>query len=127
VQALLSRKWLIGSVLLCWKARERAHAGVTSPQYPAGTAPLWCAWYYKHEKSVKGVARPTERHYSGSTGDCSAACAKKKHLTMSRALELNATYRRFMSEADPERKGEAGKDLIRAIFGKDAIAEDSIT
>jgi hypothetical protein len=39
---------------------------------------------------------------------------------------LNATYRRFMSEDDPGRKGEAGKDLIRAIFGKDAIAEDSI-
>ena len=39
---------------------------------------------------------------------------------------LNATYRRFMSEDDPERKGEAGKELIRAIFGKDAIAEDSI-
>jgi hypothetical protein len=68
--------------------------------------------------------------------------ARKKHLTMSRALvvlaqrgvdaeaaaraNLNATYRRFMSEADPGRKGEAGKDLIRAIFGKDAIAEDSI-
>lgn len=68
--------------------------------------------------------------------------ARKKHLTMSRALvdlaqrgveaeaaareNLNATYRRFVSEADPERKGEAGKDLIRAIFGKDAIAEDSI-
>jgi hypothetical protein len=68
--------------------------------------------------------------------------ARKKHLTMSRALvvlaqrgveaeaaarkNLNATYRRFMSEADPERKGEAGKDLIRAIFGKDSIAEDSI-
>src|SRR5690349_10312513 len=68
--------------------------------------------------------------------------ARKKHLTMSRALvelaqrgveaeaaareSLNATYRRFMSEADPERKDKAGKDLIRAIFGKDAIAEDSI-
>jgi hypothetical protein len=68
--------------------------------------------------------------------------ARKKHLTMSRALvalaqrgveaeaaardNVKATYRRFMSEADPERKGEAGKDLIRAIFGKDAIAEDSI-
>jgi hypothetical protein len=39
---------------------------------------------------------------------------------------LNATYRRFMSESDPARKNEAGKDLIRAIFGKDAIAEDSI-
>jgi hypothetical protein len=68
--------------------------------------------------------------------------AKKKNLTMSRALvvlaqrgleaeaaardNLNTTYRRFMSEANPKRKGEAGKDLIRAIFGKDAIAEDSI-
>ena len=68
--------------------------------------------------------------------------ARKNHLTMSRALvvlaqrgveaeaeardELNAAYRRFMAEADPSRKGEAGKDLIRAIFGKDAIAEDSI-
>ncbi len=39
---------------------------------------------------------------------------------------LNATYRRFMAEGDPQRKGEAGKDLIRAIFGKDAIAEDPI-
>jgi len=68
--------------------------------------------------------------------------ARKKHLTMSRALvvlaqrgieaeaaareNLNATYRRFMAESDPERKGEAGKDLIRAIFGKDTIAEDPI-
>jgi hypothetical protein len=31
-----------------------------------------------------------------------------------------------MSERDPVRKDEAGKDLIRAIFGKDAIAEDSV-
>ena len=68
--------------------------------------------------------------------------AWKKHLTMSRALvvlaqrgveaeaaarkSLNATYPRFMSEADPERKGEAGKVLIKAVFGKDSIAEDSI-
>src|ERR1035438_1425256 len=66
--------------------------------------------------------------------------ARTKHLTMSRALvvlaqrgveaeaaaraALNATYRRFMGEADPERKNEAGKDLIRAVFAKDAIAED---
>jgi hypothetical protein len=68
--------------------------------------------------------------------------AKKKHLTMSRALvmlaqrgveaevaarqNLNSIYRRFMSEANPQRKNEAGKDLIRAIFGTDAIAEDTI-
>ncbi|HXN46051.1 MAG TPA: hypothetical protein VN893_05385 [Bryobacteraceae bacterium] len=68
--------------------------------------------------------------------------AGKKHLTMSRALvelaqrgveaeaaarkNLNATYRRFLSEDDPQRKGEAGKDLIRAVFGTDAIAEDTI-
>ena len=68
--------------------------------------------------------------------------AKREHLTISRALvvlaqrgvdaesaariHLKTTYRRFMAESDPERKGEAGKDLIRAIFGKDALAEDSI-
>ena len=68
--------------------------------------------------------------------------ARKKHLTMSRALvvlaqrgveaeaaaraNLTATYQRFLAEADPERKNEAGKDLIRAVFGKDAIAEDSL-
>ena len=68
--------------------------------------------------------------------------SRKKRLTMSQALvmlaqrgveaeaaardNLNATYRRFMSEEDPGRKSEAGKDLIRAIFGKDSIAEDSI-
>ncbi len=68
--------------------------------------------------------------------------AKKRHLTMSRALvvlaqrgveaeaaardHLNATYRRFMAEDEPERKGKAGQELIRAIFGKDAIAEDPL-
>ena len=39
---------------------------------------------------------------------------------------FNATYKQFMAEADPARKNEAGKDLIRAIFGKDAVAEDPL-
>ena len=68
--------------------------------------------------------------------------AKEKHLTMSRALvvlaergleaeaaareQLNLSYHRFMAETDPSRKDEAGKDLIRAIFGKDVIAEDPV-
>ncbi|MBK5293397.1 MAG: hypothetical protein JJE04_17200 [Acidobacteriia bacterium] len=68
--------------------------------------------------------------------------AKERHLTMSRALvslaergvraeldakeNLKATYRRFMEEQEPARKNEAGKDLVRAIFGKDAIAEDTV-
>jgi hypothetical protein len=39
---------------------------------------------------------------------------------------LSASYHRFLAEDDPARKNEAGKDLIRAIFGKDAIAEDSV-
>jgi hypothetical protein len=68
--------------------------------------------------------------------------AEKRHLTMSRALvvlaerglqaeaesrqRLNATYRRFMAEEDPKQKNKAGKDLIREIFGSDAIAEDPI-
>jgi hypothetical protein len=68
--------------------------------------------------------------------------AKQQRLTMSRALvvlaergvraeaeakeQLKSSYNRFVAENDPSRKNEAGKDLIRAIFGKDAIAEDSI-
>ena len=68
--------------------------------------------------------------------------AKERHVTMSRALvdlaergvraeaeakqQLKSAYRTFIDEAEPERKNEAGRDLIRAIFGKDSIAEDSI-
>ncbi len=40
--------------------------------------------------------------------------------------QLKSAYRTFIDEAEPERKNEAGRDLIRAIFGKDSIAEDSI-
>lgn len=68
--------------------------------------------------------------------------AKQKHVTMSRALvalaergvraeaeakeQLKRSYRRFLAEDDPTRKNEAGKDLVRAIFGKDSIADDSV-
>ena len=68
--------------------------------------------------------------------------AKERKLTMSRALvalaergveaeaaaraKLMATYDGFMSENDPAKKNEAGRELIRAIFGKDALAEDSL-
>ena len=68
--------------------------------------------------------------------------AKERHVTMSRALvdlaergvraeteakqQLKSAYRTFIDEAQPERKNEAGRDLIRAILGKDSIAEDSI-
>ncbi len=68
--------------------------------------------------------------------------AKERHLTISRALvslaergvraeaeakqQLKVAYRNFVSEAEPERKNEAGRELIRAIFGKDSVAEDSV-
>src|SRR5579862_5288759 len=68
--------------------------------------------------------------------------AKERHVTMSRALvvlaergvraereakeQLKTAYRKFIEEAEPERKNEAGRDLIRAVFGKNSIAEDSI-
>ena len=68
--------------------------------------------------------------------------AREHNLTLSHALvslaergvraeldakqNLKAAYKRFMDEPEPARKNEAGKDLVRAIFGKDAIAEDTI-
>ena len=68
--------------------------------------------------------------------------AKERRITVSHALvslaergiqaerdakaALKEAYKRFMVEQEPRRKEEAGKDLIRAIFGKDALAEDKV-
>ena len=68
--------------------------------------------------------------------------AKERNVTLSRALvtlaergveaeaaaraRLTATYEKFMAEGDPAKKSEVGEDLIRAIFGRTAIAEDPI-
>lgn len=40
--------------------------------------------------------------------------------------QLKPGYNRFLAENDPALKNEAGQDLIRAIFGTDAIAEDAV-
>jgi hypothetical protein len=37
---------------------------------------------------------------------------------------LQGSYRRFMSEEDPEKRSQAGDDLMRSIFGADAVAKD---
>ena len=68
--------------------------------------------------------------------------AKERHLTMSGAMvslaeqgirserqakeNLRVAYRRFMEEREPARKEAAGRDLVRAIFGTDALAEDTL-
>jgi hypothetical protein len=68
--------------------------------------------------------------------------AKERQVTMSRALvvlaergvraeedakqQLKAAYRNFLEETEPTLKNDAGRELIRAIFGKDSIAEDSV-
>ena len=68
--------------------------------------------------------------------------ASAQHLTMSRALvalaerglraeaeakeQVRSSYDRFLGESDGALKDEAGRELIRAIFGKDSIAEDSV-
>ena len=70
------------------------------------------------------------------------AIASERRITMSRALvalaeqgiqadkdarqRLTTAYKRFIKEREPSRKHEAGQDLIRTIFGKDALAEDSL-
>jgi hypothetical protein len=40
--------------------------------------------------------------------------------------QLEACYNRFLAEHDHDRKNAAGRDLIRQIFGKDSIADDSV-
>jgi hypothetical protein len=67
--------------------------------------------------------------------------AKERNLTLSRALvslaergiradieakeNLKAAYKRFIGEQEMSAKNEAGKELVRAIFGTDAVAEDT--
>jgi hypothetical protein len=68
--------------------------------------------------------------------------AKERKVTMSRALvtlaeqgveaeaaagaRLAAVYEKFMAESNPAKKKKAGKELMQAIFGRDAIAEDPL-
>ncbi len=40
--------------------------------------------------------------------------------------QLKAVHRRFLEEHEPGPKSQASRDLVRAIFGKDSIAEDSV-
>jgi trimethylamine:corrinoid methyltransferase-like protein len=40
--------------------------------------------------------------------------------------QLKAAYRNFAKKVEPDRKNEAGRDLTRAIFGEDSIAEESV-
>ena len=66
--------------------------------------------------------------------------AKERHLTISRAVislterglraeqeadqKLKSAYRKFRKKQSPAKKAQAGRELIRSIFGTDAIAED---
>lgn len=68
--------------------------------------------------------------------------ANERHVTISRALvvlaerglqaeaeakrQLAASHSRFLGASDPAEKEAAGKELIRSIFGVDAIAEDPV-
>jgi hypothetical protein len=109
---------------------------------------VWCTCYHENMKRQPRARKQTASSVRQSvTIPAKLAIevervARKNHLTMSRALvvlaqrgveaeaaarnNLKTTYGRFMAETDPQRKDEAGKDLIRAVFGKDAIAEDPL-
>jgi hypothetical protein len=68
--------------------------------------------------------------------------AKERHLTINRALvalaergvqaeaeaqrRFRSAYRGYLAENEPACKSEIGKTLVHTIFGKDAIAEDSV-
>ena len=62
------------------------------------------------------------RHRDEAKPD-SSATVRQIECEVSSRSNPNASYQRFMSEADPMLKPEAGKDLIRSIFGEDAISE----
>ena len=117
------------------------------PRDDRQNAPVWCRYYGVMGNRVKSRSRARVSVRQSVTIPAKLAAdvrrvAKQRHLTLSRALvllaengvkaeaaareNLNTAYQRFMSEGDVNRKNEAGKDLIRAVFGRAAIAEDPI-
>jgi hypothetical protein len=51
---------------------------------------------------------------------------KRAEAEAAAQARLSAAYEGFLSERDSAKKNEAGKELIKAIFGSDAVAEDPI-
>jgi len=41
-------------------------------------------------------------------------------------MDLETAYLRFLEESEPSKKEEAGRELIRAIFGEAAIAREAV-
>jgi len=56
----------------------------------------------------------------------SAVNKRPRAIRQSVKGSLSAFYQRFLKEKDPAKKDLAGRDLIRSIFGDEAIAEDSV-
>jgi hypothetical protein len=104
-------------------------------------------YWYSVSMATRSKAKPIRSVRQSVTMPATLAAdvrrvAKERHLTISRALvvlaergvraeteaaqQVKAAYRNFVGEAEPERKNEAGRDLIRAIFGKDSLAEDTV-
>ena len=98
----------------------------------------------KHRSTTKTTSRPIRQSVTipPTLAVAVRRVAKERQLTISRALvtlaergvvaeqeeknNLKASYQRFLSEKDPSKKDAAGRDLIRSIFGDEAIAEDSV-
>ena len=95
-------------------------------------------------RSFRSRRQPVRQSVTIPAGVATAVrkIAKQRRMTMSRTLvtlaergiqadkearqQLKVAYDRFMQEQEPARKNEAGQTLIRAIFGRDALAEDSL-
>jgi len=61
----------------------------------------------------------SEMHHGGEARTTEGATAEQNARD-----NLRTTHQAFLREKHPSKRDEAGKDLIRAIFGKNAIAED---
>lgn len=122
-----------------WPGADRRRSGVNCTT-------LVHSWY-SQTMAMRNKAAPAKSVRQSVTIPATLAAdvrrvAKERHVTMSRALvilaergvraeaeakqQLKAAYRNFVEEVEPERKNEAGRDLLRAIFGKDSLAEDSV-
>ena len=110
-------------------AKARRHAFCANYARHSGALFVFCAYGYEREVRVAEIRAAKGNDAGNIGGGCPARCRGAERGVRAEAeakRQLKSAYRTVIDEAEPERKYEAGRDLIRAIYGKDSIAEHSI-
>ena len=79
-----------------------------------------------HNKSMPVFAKTQQRKSRPMSRALVSLAEGGFRADLEAQANLKVAYKRFVDQRESGAKNEAGKDLIRAIFGTDAIAKDTL-